>query len=227
MEGAPPPFHPSPLQGGGREGGPAPDMRTCPAARRPPFPLSNPPRRLPLRRRPPTRSSPWTGRRSRYGRRAAAVSPLPPSGGRSGGGSRTRRADTPGGSRAAVSAIELPAPIATLWRQWHNAVMAVQITIRGVPEEVRDRLALRAARHNAGRCRDSCAASWNVSPCARPSRSGCNLTCYDAWCVALAEALGCPLVTLDGRLARAAGPECRIVVPPWLDLGRTHDPMQR
>ena len=54
-----------------------------------------------------------------------------------------------------------------------------------------------------------------------------NLTCYDAWYVALAEALGCPLVTLDGRLARAAGPECRIVVPPWLDLGRTQDPAQR
>ena len=51
-----------------------------------------------------------------------------------------------------------------------------------------------------------------------------NLTCYDAWYVALAEALDCPLVTLDGRLARAAGPECRIVVPPWLDLGRTQIP---
>lgn len=54
-----------------------------------------------------------------------------------------------------------------------------------------------------------------------------NLTCYDAWYVALAEALGCPLITLDGRLARAVGPACEIVVPPWLDLGRTHDPMQR
>ena len=41
-----------------------------------------------------------------------------------------------------------------------------------------------------------------------------NLTGYDAWCVALAEALDCPLVTLDLKLGRAAGPRCDIVVPP-------------
>jgi hypothetical protein len=29
--------------------------------------------------------------------------------------------------------------------QWHNAFMSVQITIRGVPQEVRDELAARAA----------------------------------------------------------------------------------
>ena len=40
-----------------------------------------------------------------------------------------------------------------------------------------------------------------------------NLTSYDAWYVALAEALGCPLVTLDAKLARASGPGCDIVVP--------------
>ena len=40
-----------------------------------------------------------------------------------------------------------------------------------------------------------------------------NLTSYDAWYVALAEALDCPLATLDTRLARAPGPECTIVVP--------------
>lgn len=33
-----------------------------------------------------------------------------------------------------------------------------------------------------------------------------NLTAYDAVYVALAEALGCPLVTFDGQLARAPGP---------------------
>ena len=38
-----------------------------------------------------------------------------------------------------------------------------------------------------------------------------NLTAYDAWYVALAEALGCPLVTLDAKLARASGPRCRFV----------------
>ena len=42
-----------------------------------------------------------------------------------------------------------------------------------------------------------------------------NLTCYDAWYVALAEALDCPLMTLDRRLGRASGPTCEITVPPW------------
>jgi predicted nucleic acid-binding protein len=41
-----------------------------------------------------------------------------------------------------------------------------------------------------------------------------NLTSYDAWYVALAEALECPLVTLDRRLNRATGPTCEILTPP-------------
>ena len=41
-----------------------------------------------------------------------------------------------------------------------------------------------------------------------------SLTCYDAWYVALAEALDCPLYTLDQRLARAIGPACEIRSPP-------------
>ena len=41
-----------------------------------------------------------------------------------------------------------------------------------------------------------------------------NLTSYDAWYVALAEGLECPLVTLDRKLARAAGPSCVIITPP-------------
>jgi predicted nucleic acid-binding protein len=36
---------------------------------------------------------------------------------------------------------------------------------------------------------------------------------YDAYYVALAEALDAPLVTCDDRLARAIGPMCEIVVP--------------
>lgn len=40
-----------------------------------------------------------------------------------------------------------------------------------------------------------------------------NLISYDAWYVAVAEALDCPLVTLDRRLSRAAGPVCEIVLP--------------
>ena len=41
-----------------------------------------------------------------------------------------------------------------------------------------------------------------------------NLSCYDAWYVALAETLDCPLVTIDHRLSRAVGPECTFVTPP-------------
>ena len=41
-----------------------------------------------------------------------------------------------------------------------------------------------------------------------------SLTSYDAWYVALAEALGCPLATLDRKLSRAGGPKCEILVPP-------------
>lgn len=40
-----------------------------------------------------------------------------------------------------------------------------------------------------------------------------NLTAYDAAYVALAEVLECPLVTLDGRLARAESLTPEIVVP--------------
>ncbi len=35
-----------------------------------------------------------------------------------------------------------------------------------------------------------------------------DLTAYDAWYVALAEALGARLATLDGALSRASGPRC-------------------
>lgn len=42
-----------------------------------------------------------------------------------------------------------------------------------------------------------------------------NLTCYDAWYVALAEMLDCPLITLDRRLSRAAGPTCEFVTPTY------------
>lgn len=39
-----------------------------------------------------------------------------------------------------------------------------------------------------------------------------NVTPYDASYVALAEAMDCPLVTADRRLAAAAGPRCRFEV---------------
>jgi predicted nucleic acid-binding protein len=41
-----------------------------------------------------------------------------------------------------------------------------------------------------------------------------NVTCYDAWYVALAETLDAPLATLDARLSRATGPRCRFYLPP-------------
>ena len=41
-----------------------------------------------------------------------------------------------------------------------------------------------------------------------------NLSSYDAWYVALAEALDCPLVTLDLRLSRSPGPACSFITPP-------------
>lgn len=40
-----------------------------------------------------------------------------------------------------------------------------------------------------------------------------NLTPYDAWYVALAEALDAPLATLDDRLVQAPGPRCRFLTP--------------
>ena len=47
-----------------------------------------------------------------------------------------------------------------------------------------------------------------------------NLNSYDAWYVALAEALNYPLATLDRRLSRARGSVCEIMVPPRLAMGR-------
>jgi predicted nucleic acid-binding protein len=41
-----------------------------------------------------------------------------------------------------------------------------------------------------------------------------NVTAYDACYIALAEALGAPLATLDARLTRAAGPRCEFLIPP-------------
>ena len=39
-----------------------------------------------------------------------------------------------------------------------------------------------------------------------------NLSAYDACYVALAEALDCPLLTADARIANAPGPECSVIV---------------
>jgi len=39
------------------------------------------------------------------------------------------------------------------------------------------------------------------------------LKAIGAWYVALTEALGCPVATLDRRLSRASGPRCSFVTP--------------
>lgn len=39
------------------------------------------------------------------------------------------------------------------------------------------------------------------------------ITAYDAWCVAIAESLDVPLATLDAKLSRAPGPDCRFEIP--------------
>ena len=41
-----------------------------------------------------------------------------------------------------------------------------------------------------------------------------NLSAYDATYVALAESLGCPLLTADSRLGRAPGVGCAVTVVP-------------
>lgn len=41
-----------------------------------------------------------------------------------------------------------------------------------------------------------------------------NVTAYDGWYVALAEALSAPLITLDHKLTRAPGLRCEFTVPP-------------
>ena len=40
-----------------------------------------------------------------------------------------------------------------------------------------------------------------------------NVTSYDAWYVAVAEALDCPLSTLDRKLASASGLDCPVLIP--------------
>jgi len=49
-----------------------------------------------------------------------------------------------------------------------------------------------------------------------------NVTCYNAWYVAVAETLDGTLVTLDWRLAAAPGTRCRFQTPPDAPEGHIH-----
>ena len=44
-----------------------------------------------------------------------------------------------------------------------------------------------------------------------------HVSSYDAWYVALAEALGSEVATLDKRLCRASGPTCEFLTPGGRD----------
>jgi predicted nucleic acid-binding protein len=51
-------------------------------------------------------------------------------------------------------------------------------------------------------------------PGAAPQGEPANLSCYNAWYIALAEFLGVKLATLNARLAQAPGPRCGFRLPP-------------
>jgi predicted nucleic acid-binding protein len=51
-----------------------------------------------------------------------------------------------------------------------------------------------------------------------------NVTSYDGWYVAVAEAIDLPLATLDRRLAAANGPRCRFLMPPGPGRGARRQP---
>jgi predicted nucleic acid-binding protein len=47
------------------------------------------------------------------------------------------------------------------------------------------------------------------------------VTSYDAWYVAVAEALRLPLATMDVRLAKADGPKCEFLIPGQVWISTT------
>ena len=85
------------------------------------------------------------------------------------------------------------------------------------------------AQHRAGALDETAAAQavddlaawpgerWSHRPLlARAWELRGNVRSYDALYVALAEALGATLLTLDNRLVRAPGTRCRVMVPPGI-----------
>lgn len=93
----------------------------------------------------------------------------------------------------------MPVEVAnTLRRAVHAADLSVDIAALAHRDLVRLRVDLFSYEPHAERV-------WKLRD---------NLTAYDAWYVALAEALDLPLVTLDRRVASAPGTRCEFRMPP-------------
>ena len=106
-------------------------------------------------------------------------------------------------ARAALAGQDLSVPdlvdvemVAVLRRRW----LAKTLTARRFATAIDDLAALPADRYPV----------LPFMPRAYGLRA--NLSAYDATYVALAEQIGCPLITADARLAAAPGPQCVITV---------------
>jgi predicted nucleic acid-binding protein len=86
--------------------------------------------------------------------------------------------------------------VSVLRKRW----IAGALTARRFHDAIEDLLALPLTRYPTGPLMT------------RAYELRANVTAHDASYVAVAEALGCVLVTGDTRLARAAGPRCQIEV---------------
>jgi predicted nucleic acid-binding protein len=106
-------------------------------------------------------------------------------------------------ARATLAGAELSVPdladvevVSVLRRRW----LAKMLTARRFAAAVEDLAKLPAVRYPA------------LPFVSRAYELRSNVSAYDAIYVALAEQLDCPLLTADGRLARASGPRCQITV---------------
>lgn len=104
-------------------------------------------------------------------------------------------------ARAALRGEEVAAPdlvdvetVSVLRKRW----LAEDLTVRRFQRAVDDLADLALTRHPG----------LPLMPRAFELRS--NVTPYDAAYIGLAEALGCPLLTGDARLAAAPGPRCEV-----------------
>lgn len=103
-------------------------------------------------------------------------------------------------ARESVAAPQLlPAETANALR---GAVISSRLTEAGASRAYTDLLQLPVVLYDYDEVADR---AWELRN---------TITIYDAWYVALAEALEVPLATLDLRLARAPGARCAFLTPP-------------